>query len=75
MKTTVCDRCLHQFDYDPVDNNNRMYELRLKSWMVSCNPEKKLKSKSIRLVLCRKCYADLCSWVSLNQQLLEKENK
>lgn len=69
----TCDRCTQLFEYDPIEDGNRMYELRLKSWMVSGNHEKKLRSKSTRFVLCRKCYADLCSWISPNQQALEME--
>lgn len=74
MKAIICDRCRQLFEYDPREDGNRMYELRLKSWMVSGNPEKKLRSKSMKLVLCRKCYEDLCGWVTLNQQSLKKEN-
>lgn len=73
MKTTICDRCLQLFDYDPEEDSDRIYELRLKSWLVSGNHEKKLRSKSTRLVLCRKCYTDLCNFVLLHKQLLEEE--
>lgn len=74
MKAATCDRCTQLFEYDPTEDGDRMYELRLKSWMVSGNYEKKLRSKSTRLVLCRKCYADLCSWISPNQGVAKLMN-
>ena len=64
MKTAVCDRCSQLFNYDPEEYNDRMFDLRIRSWQVPTNPEKKPRSKSTEFFLCKKCYTELRWFIS-----------